>query len=294
MASGVSIAAIVRNTPIAAVVREGTEDKKAWLGPRLREPPADASISRSPIDAVPQTRAKPSFAKAAHVPLIRAEIRLARIDTTDDSGFLSHVTLLEYLKDNWPEVIWIAVAAGTASYLVGRRARTRWRNRDFLDRLNVSLTRIEQGKLQIRTILEMTCEGIFLNPSAAKNVVELAKKTTADDPILPIPKDDCWLYLNTVLNEISERFAAGQIKRDLGLPVERGIYVLCLTCERAGPVRTQKIRGMLLQKSLLTALPQEEPAYESPTHATRWKTLHQLADQYQKNPHRFIEVEICL
>jgi len=203
-------------------------------------------------------------------------------------------SLLEYLRDNWPELLWVAVAAGVASYMVARRARSRWRKREFLDRLNVSLTRIENGVMQIRTILEMDCEDVFLNPSAARTIVELAKKTTAADPILPIPKDDCWLYLNAVLNEISERFAVGQIKRDLGMTVERGEYLLCLTCERAGAVRTQKIRAMLLQKSMLTGLPADEPSYESPLHATRWKTLQQLAEQYRANPHRFIEIEICL
>jgi hypothetical protein len=203
-------------------------------------------------------------------------------------------SLIEYLRDNWPELLWIAVAAGTASYMVARRARSRWQKREFLDRLNVSLTRIENGVLQIRTILEMDCDGVFLNPSATKTILALAKKTTATDPILPIPRDDCWLYLNAVLNEISERFAVGQIKRDLGMPVERGEYLLCLTCERAGPVRTHKIRAMLVRKSMLTALPADEPSYESPSHVTRWKTLQQLAEQYGANPHRFIEIEICL
>jgi hypothetical protein len=66
------------------------------------------------------------------------------------------------------------------------------------------------------------------------------------------------------------------------------------TCERAGPVRTQKVRGMLTKKSLLTALPDEEPAYESPSHVTRWKTLQQMAEQYAENPYRFLEVEICV
>ena len=203
-------------------------------------------------------------------------------------------SVLDYLRDNWPELLWIVSAAGAASYMAGRRARSRWRNHDFLDRPNVSLTSIEDGKLRIRTILEMDCQEIFLNPSAAKTIVELAKQTSKDDPILPIPNDDCWQYLNAVLNEISERFASGQIKRDLGLPVERGEYVLCLTCERAGPVRTQKVRGMLVRKSMLTALPEDEPTYESPSHVTRWKTLQQIADQFRKNPHRFIDVEICI
>ncbi|MBU0730397.1 MAG: hypothetical protein KKE17_05535 [Proteobacteria bacterium] len=203
-------------------------------------------------------------------------------------------SLVEYLWGNWPELLWIAVATGVASYLVAQRARTRWRKREFLDRLNVSLTRIEDGVLQIRTILETDCDGVFLNSSAVKTILDLAKKTTAADPILPIPKDDCWLYLNAVLNVISERFAIGQVKRDLGMSVERGEYLLCLTCERAGPVRTQKIRAMLLRKSMLTAIPMKEPLYESPSHATRWNTLQQLAEQYRANPHRFIEIDICL
>lgn len=203
-------------------------------------------------------------------------------------------SLLGYLHDNWPELLWIVVAAGVASYMAGRKASFRWRNRDFLDRLNVSLTSIEDDTLRIRTVLEMDCEAIFLNPSAARTVVELAKKTTEGDPILPIPQEDCWQYLNAVLNEISERFAAGHIKRDLGLPVDQGTYLLCLTCERAGPVRTKKIRGLLVRKSLLTALPADEPKYESPSHVTRWQTLQQIAGQFVQNPHRFIEVEICL
>ena len=203
-------------------------------------------------------------------------------------------SLIDYLRENWPELLWIVAAAGVASYLGGRRARSRWRNHDFLDRLNVSLTSIEEGKLRIRTILEMDCQDIFLNASAAKTVVKLARQTTEEDPVLPIPDADCWQYLNAVLNEISERFAIGQIKRDLGLPVERGEYVLCLTCEKSGLVRTQKIRGMLLRKTLLANIPKEEPQYESPSHETRWKTIQQLAGQYQKNPQRFIEMDICL
>jgi hypothetical protein len=202
--------------------------------------------------------------------------------------------LFDYLREKWPELLWIVVAAGVPAYIAGRQARWRWRNRDFLNRLNVTLTSIEGGTLRIRTILEMDCAEIFVNPAAAKTIARAAKRTTASDPILPIPKDDCWQYLNTMLNEVSERFAAGQIKRDLGKPVERGQYLLCLTCERAGPIRTQKVRGMLVRKSLLTALPKEEPAYESPTHVTRWGTLQQLAAQYAENPHRFIEIEICV
>ncbi len=203
-------------------------------------------------------------------------------------------SLLEYLRDNWPELIWIVAAAGIASYVAGYRTRSRWRKRNFLDRLNVSLTSIDNGQLKIRTILEMDCQDIFLNSSAAAAVVKYASQTTENDPLLPIPKDDCWQYLNAVLNEISERFAAGQVKQDMGLPVRQGSYLLCLTCERAGPMRTQKIRGMLIRKQLLESLPDEEPTYEAPTHSTRWVTLKQLAQLHKERPSAFLEMEICL
>ena len=203
-------------------------------------------------------------------------------------------TFLDYLRSNWPELVWIVIAAGAASWLAGRKARIRWRDRDFLDRLNVSLTTVRDGVLRIRTLIEAPCEDIFLNPAAAKAVVDFAKQTTAADPLLPIPEDDCWFYLNAVLNEVSERFAAGQLARDMGLPVETETYLLCLTCERAGAVRTQKVRCMVVRKSLLTDLPEEAPRFESPNHQTRWDTLRQLAGVHAASPGRFLEMEICL
>lgn len=200
---------------------------------------------------------------------------------------------IEYLSENWPRLITLLIAA-VASFFAGRAAQSRWKKRDFLHRLNVSLTTLDAGTLRIRTLLEMDCDEIFLNPSASKEVVKLARKTTVKDPILPIPKDDCWQYLNAILNEVSERFAEGQIKRDLCLPVERGDYVLCLTREAAGNVRTQKLRCIIVRKSLLSNVPEEQPKFESPTHITRWETLQILSQQFSQNPHRFLEMEICL
>ena len=202
-------------------------------------------------------------------------------------------SLLSYLQDNWPEIVWIVSAAGIASYLAGFRARSRWRKRDFLDRLNVSLTSIDDGRLRIRTLLEMDGEDVFLNRIASQRVVGYARQTTEENPVLPIPKDDCWQYLNAVLNEISEQFSAGQLKRDMGLPVERKEYLLCLTCERAGPVRTQKVRAMMIRKELLLNLPAKEPSYESENHRTRWQTLLFLREHYDQAPFRFLTLEIC-
>lgn len=201
--------------------------------------------------------------------------------------------LLQFAKENWTRIV-PAIVAAAGSFLAGRAALNRWRRREFLHRLNVSLSFIDGGVLRIRTLLEMDCDDIFLNKSASKQVVKYARKTTVADPILPVDDEQSWTYLNAVLNEVSERFAEGQIKRDMGLPVSQQSYLLCLTCEKAGPVKTQKIRCMVVRKSLLEKLPEEEPTYERPSHATRWETLHFLAKRYATRPGQFMEIELAV
>ena len=203
-------------------------------------------------------------------------------------------SLQNYLAENWPEIVWITGAAATAAYLAGRRNRANWTNRSFLDRLNVSLNTISDNTLRIRTILETDVETVFLNRSAAKQITQLAKKTTEMDPLIPVPRDDCWYFLNSVLNEISERFSLGFMRDDAGLKGKKVTYLVCLTCEQAGSVRTHKIRAMLVRKDMLENLPQDCPNLEHPTHITRWETLQTLAERWKLAPHYFIELELVL
>jgi len=194
---------------------------------------------------------------------------------------------------------WIKFLTGGGFMLLGWllgnwRARRRWRRKEFHDRLNVSLTSIEEGRLLIRTILEMSCQDVFLNQVATKTVLSAAIHTTPKDPTLPLPQADYWYYLNSVLNEISERFAVGTIRRDIGQPVTSARYLVALTCECAGELRTRKVRAMLVRLELLENLPEKMPEFDNPHHATRWDTLQCLASQRKLNPWKFIEVEICL
>ena len=203
-------------------------------------------------------------------------------------------SLQRYLLDNWPELVWIVCAAAGAAYIAGRRSRSNWMNRSFLDRLNVSLNIISDDRLRIRTVLETDVETVFLNRSAAKQISQLAKRTTEQDPLIPIPREDCWYFLNSVLNEISERFALGFLREDAGLEGTKTSYLVCLTCEQAGSVRTHKIRAMLIKKATLENLPSDCPGLEHPSHITRWETLKTLAQRWELAPHYFIEIEIVL
>ncbi|QDU38795.1 hypothetical protein Mal4_31250 [Maioricimonas rarisocia] len=202
--------------------------------------------------------------------------------------------LSDELAEHWVKMVTAALFMGVGWYFGRRRAHRQWEKREFFDRLNISLNRISDGTLRIRTLVEKSCEDIFLNSVAANRLIATAQKTTADDPIVPLDKDENWLYLNAVLNEISEKFAAGQLYLDMGLPTRTETYLICLTNECEGALRTRKIRAMVVRRSLLTNLPETAPRFEHPNHATRWRTLGQLASQYARDPERFLEVEIAV
>ncbi len=202
--------------------------------------------------------------------------------------------IVNVLREHAIKVVTGFVLMAVGWYVGKRRAKAHWTKQEFFDRLNVSLNTIDGGTLKIRTLSEKRCEEVFLNSVAADTVQKLARQTTANDPVLPIPVNDSWYFLNAVLNDLSEQFATGLMKRDMGAPVTTALYLVALTCEAAGDMRTRKIRAMVTKKSLLTNLPAEMPKLESSHHGTRWLTLQFLATEYTRNPQRFLEVELCV
>lgn len=204
------------------------------------------------------------------------------------------VDVWHVLRDHW--VQWIAsfVLVTLGAWWGKRRARGEWSRKRFLDRINFSLNMIVDGKLVIRTLLERDSREVFLNEVAVDRAEAAAHQTTAENPILPLHPDERWYYLNAVLNKLSEEFAAGFLKRDMGLQVNSAAYLICLTYENAGELRTRKIRAMVIRKSLLLNLPAQPPVLEKAHHSTRYDTLKRLAVEYGKEPSNFLEMEIAL
>ncbi|NNJ26130.1 hypothetical protein [Alienimonas chondri] len=213
--------------------------------------------------------------------------------------------VFQRVQNHWIELLTAAAFAAVGWFFGQRRAKANWRKREFFDRVNFSLNSLTaaekqtDGKpgprtLRIRTLAEMNAGDVFLNTAARDAVTASARKTTAADPTLPLPQGDYWFYLNAVLNELSERFADGWLRRDLGQQVRGETFLIALTCEAAGAMRQRKIRAMVIRKDLLLNLPETEPAYEAPTHTTRWETLNTLAAEHARNPWKFLEVELCL
>ena len=220
---------------------------------------------------------------------------------------MPHVMLGE-LSAFWSEVatktgagILVLIVSTVASFILGRmwgryRARKQWEAKEFLGRIIVSLNMLHEGKLKIRTIFERNLEDVFLNPIAIQKVRAASRRTTLDDPMLPIAKADAWYLLNFVLNAVAEHFCQGLVKQDAGQPVTAVKYALCLTCEIVGDERIRKVRAMLVKLDHLRDFPYPDslPELENPWHETRVLTLRKMAETYRKHPEQFLTVDLCV
>ena len=147
----------------------------------------------------------------------------------------------------WGAGVLIFLCTTALSFVVGRlwgqyRARREWAEKSLRGRINIGVNSFIDGRLEIRSLTERTLEEVFLNPVALKKVRAAATQTTPDDSLLPLAQDDCWFLLNFVLSAFSERFSAGVIRHDAGLPVQALRYRLFLTCEKAGDARIEALR----------------------------------------------------
>jgi hypothetical protein len=193
-------------------------------------------------------------------------------------------------------VIVTVVTAALSFYWGWYKARREWKNKEFLNRVIVSLNIFDDGKLKIRTVMERSLEEVFLNTIAVEKVLKAAKTCTTNQPILPIDPADRWYLLNFALNAIAEHFAMGQVRMDAGLPVTKVQYALFLTCEVVGDERIRKIRAMLIKREHLVAFPYADtlPVLENPWHEDRIKTLRLASQVYAQSPDNFLTLEVCI
>ena len=208
-------------------------------------------------------------------------------------------TLRDIVAEQWP-----GIAGAAATFVIGRwwgrrRARRDFAKKEFRDRFNFSLNRLDGDTLRIRTLRECNVEDVWFNSVMRDRLRAVADETTAQDPILPFTDDERWHFLNVVLNEVSEMFAAGAVRADLGAPEARDDYVICLTNEKDGDMRTWKVRAMVIRKSslertLTMSAEGATPQFESPHHATRWRTLQVIAKRYQAHPDQMMTMEIIV
>lgn len=203
----------------------------------------------------------------------------------------------EIIQDQWPGILGAA-----ATFFAGRwwgrwRAHREFSSREFRGRLNFSLNEFDGTQLRIRTLRECNIEDVFFNRAMSGRLREVADATTPEDPILPFSDEERWHFQNVVLNEVSELSAGSLLHADAGGTHKRTPYVLCITNEKDGDMRTWKIRVMVVRKEALEGIlamgeREEEPTFESGHHGTRWRTLVTLARRYAAKPKHFLTMEI--
>lgn len=203
------------------------------------------------------------------------------------------VTALSHLIErHWLKALFALAFTLGGWWLARWRAQRAWHKREFFNRINISLNTIDDGYLRIRTVLEDPLDEVFLNKAASELVRKAATKTPPGNPILPLPEEDRWFVHNEVLNQLAEHFSPGQVRHDMGIPTQSAVYIIALTCEKEGAIRTYKVRAMMMRKDALLNLPTEMPRFERPTHETRFHTLKTLAAAYRRDPEQFIEMEV--
>jgi hypothetical protein len=190
------------------------------------------------------------------------------------------IGVLEYAKDNWDQLALLATIC--LVLLAYWRSRSRWKTRDFLGRINFSLNFIQDNRLKIRTLQENTIDDILLNNTHGRRMMlKAASRTTLEKPFLDLPEKDAWIVLNSVLNEISEQFADGFLAIAAGLPMRTTTFIFGITCERDTDVRMNKIRVMIIERSLLEKIDElDEIEFESPNHHVRLDTLRTMREIY--------------
>ena len=101
--------------------------------------------------------------------------------------------------------------------------------------------------------------------------------------------------LNSVLNELSEEFAEGFLAASMGAPTKAATFVFAITCEKHRDVRMNKIRVMIVEKSLLLEIDKlSEIEFERDSHHVRYHTLNMMRELYlaPDNQHAVMEMEI--
>jgi hypothetical protein len=204
--------------------------------------------------------------------------------------------MIDAFRDYWEQVA--ALATVCIVLLAYWRARSVWRARDFMTRVNFSLNYVDANKLKIRTLRETDIDRILLgNKHGERVVLRAARNTSTEHPFLRLPRRDAWLVLNSVLNELSSRFSEGFLAASMGVPTRSATYVFAITCERHRDVRMNKIRVMIVEKSLLLEMDRfQDLEFESNSHHVRYETLKTMRQLYLAPEHRhaFMEIEIVM
>ncbi|MBA4067518.1 MAG: hypothetical protein C0501_28175 [Isosphaera sp.] len=159
-------------------------------------------------------------------------------------------TVLDFLKRNLSAVVLALTWAGLL--FAWWRARSQWRNREFLGQVNFSLN-LFGDTMAMRTLLECPTASIWPNAHGLRLIRAACASTTNEDPFLRLTHPDDRAYMNrAVKNAVSQLCPAAFVAAAVGAPVKTGTFLFAVTCERYEEgMRTIKIRVLLIEQNML-------------------------------------------
>jgi hypothetical protein len=185
----------------------------------------------------------------------------------------------DFVRPHLASVGLAATWAGIA--LVAFRTRRDFSRKRF-EVVNVSLNYVVDGKLAMRTLMEVTPKEIWLNDYGIKLVLAAAKKTTKEQPFVVLENEADMGYVKRALkNVLSEHLAVAFLAESMGVPVRKATYVYALTYEKYESIRELKFRVVVAEEKALQALfgPTAPPsAVGKERHLDRLRVLRMMAE----------------
>jgi len=205
------------------------------------------------------------------------------------SGFEQLLTLpllegsnaLASFVNDWASVVGFLITWFGFLYVYMKK-RSRWARKNFTEQVNFSLNYVENGQLQLRTVMEDTALRVWLNEYGVKKVLQAADRTTVEQPFMSLEDQSDMSYLKrAVLNVLSEQFAQVFVARALGENIPTREFIFGITCEKYGDLETQKVRVMLIRRQALEEIFSDPEKAEAlvlaePRHQDRVTTLREM------------------
>jgi hypothetical protein len=179
----------------------------------------------------------------------------------------------------WAAIAWVYLAK-----------RANWSRKEFLGQVNFSLSYVVDGRLVMRTLVEVPATSVWFNDLGVAKVQKAAARTTPDQPFvrLPDPSDMAFVY-RAVLNVLSERFSDAYLAESMGLPVVTSVYWFAITMERYGDIRTLKLRVLLASEKDLGGIfvpgrpDGREIEVPNALYGARLKTLYAMHELHRRS-----------
>lgn len=174
--------------------------------------------------------------------------------------------------------------------------------RDFMEIVQFSLCRIQQGEFSYTTMFEMKLKELVKGKKVVLEAVNhAAEKTTKQYALLhTLDKKDWEQVRGMILNTLSERYSDGYVAEELGMGAQKAKFWFCLVNEKSGGT-TKKLRVIVARDTMLKEVQTymkngTEPTYDIKRFKSRWDTVKNMAillserSTWKNSPMRDIEL----